>query len=82
MSKLFVYKNLTRRRKRLFWKTKQAAKEAGYNYVWTRNGKIFVLENENISVIAIYNESDIVNFFDSVYGLFKRNSVNVLRRQL
>ena len=41
MEKVFINKNLTRRRKRLFWNTKQKAKELGYKFFWTHNGQIY-----------------------------------------
>ena len=59
MEKLYVNENLTKRRKRLLWKTKQSAKEAGYQYIWTWNGKIFARENETTSAIMINTEFDI-----------------------
>ena len=35
MKNLFVNENLTQRRKQLFWKTKQKAKELGFKYFWS-----------------------------------------------
>ena len=59
MAHLFVNENLTQRRKRLFWLSKQKAKElAGYNYFWTHNGQIFVRKNEE-SEIFIRTGSDL-----------------------
>ena len=59
MVHLFVHENLTQRRKRLFWLSKQKAKEVGYNYFWTHNGQIFVHENEESEQIFIRTESDL-----------------------
>ena len=42
-----VNENLIQRRKRLLWLTKQKEQELDYNYVWTNNGQIYVLENES-----------------------------------
>ena len=41
MEKLFINENLTQRRKRLFWNTKQKAKELGYEFFWTQNGQSY-----------------------------------------
>ena len=41
-AKLFINENLTQARKRLLWQSKQVAKENGYAYIWTMNGKTYV----------------------------------------
>ena len=38
MTELYMNENLTQRRKRLFWRSKQQAKEL--SYIWTNNGQI------------------------------------------
>ena len=53
MKKLFVNENLTKMRKRLLRKTKQAAKEVGYHYVWTWTGRIYAHENKNMDAIIV-----------------------------
>ena len=56
---LFINKNLTLLRKRLFWKTKQKVKEAGYKYIWTSNENIFVRKVDEANPIAVNSEKDL-----------------------
>ena len=58
-TKLFINENLTLLRKRLFWKTKQKVKEAGYKYIWTSNGNIFVRKVDEANPIAVNSEKDL-----------------------
>ena len=44
--KEFINENLTQRRKRLFWNTKQKAKELEYNFFWTHNGQNYIRKDE------------------------------------
>ena len=57
--KLFINENLTQARKRLLWQSKQAAKENGYAYVWTMNGKVYVRKNDNSHSNVISTEEDL-----------------------
>ena len=59
MEKLFINENLTQRRKRLFWNTKQKAKELGYKFFWTHNGQIYTRKVEESEKIYIRTESDL-----------------------
>ena len=59
MEKLFINENLTQRRKRLFWLSKQKAKELEYKYFWTQNGQIFVRKNEESEKVLIRTENDL-----------------------
>ena len=59
MEKLFINENLTQRRKRLFWLSKQKAKELEYKYFWTQNGQIFVRKNEESENVLIRTKSDL-----------------------
>ena len=59
MEKLFINENLTQRRKRLFWQSKQKAKELEYKYFWTPNGQIFVRKNEESEKVLIRTENDL-----------------------
>ena len=56
---LFKNENLTLLRKRLFWKTKQKVEEAGYKYIWTSNGNIFVRKVDMANPIAVNTEKDL-----------------------
>ena len=44
---IYVNENLTVARKRLFWQTKQKAKEKDFKFFWTMNGNIFVRKFDN-----------------------------------
>ena len=57
MTELYVNNNLTQRRKRLFWRSKQQAKELSYKYIWTNNGQIYVRKDKNHERILIKTES-------------------------
>ena len=48
MEKLFINKSLTQIRKRLFWLSKQKAKELEYKYFWTQNGQIFLWKMKGV----------------------------------
>ena len=59
MEKVFINENLTQRRKRLFWNTKQKAKELGYKFFWTHNGQIYTRKDEESEKNYIRTESDL-----------------------
>ena len=59
MMNLYINENLTQSRKRLLWKTKQAMKCKDYQFIWTRNGKIFVRREATSDAILIESEYDI-----------------------
>ena len=59
MEHLYVNKNLTQRRKRLFWLTKQKAKELNYNFIWTNNGQIYVRDDKESERILIKTENNL-----------------------
>lgn len=62
---VFVNEHLTPHNKRLLMKTKSAAKENGYQYVWTVDGKILVRKEPKARVHRILNENDINELFPS-----------------
>ena len=53
---LFINENLTQRRKRLLWLTKQKAKELDYKFIWTSNGQIYLRETEDSDKIHVKAE--------------------------
>ena len=57
--KFFINENLTRDRKQLLWKTKQAAKNLNFAFVWTNNGKIFARKDESSTVVVIQHVNDL-----------------------
>lgn len=56
---VYINENLTRQRKKLFWKTKQQAKTCGYKFYWTINGNIFIRQDEDSPSIQIKSENDL-----------------------
>ena len=59
MEHLFVNENLTKKKKRLFWMTKQKAKSIGYKFYWTFNGTIFTRKQQGSDKIFIRKEEDL-----------------------
>ena len=59
MTRFFINENLTNAKKELFWQTKERARELGYHYIWTNNGKIYIRKGQEYDSIIINNESDI-----------------------
>lgn len=57
---IYVNENLTKQLKALFWKAKQQAREKGYRFVWTRNGKIYVRKGEGTAVVRIEKDTDLI----------------------
>ena len=46
MTRFFINEKLTNAKKELFCKTKQKARELGYHYIWTNNGKIYIRKSQ------------------------------------
>jgi len=59
MEQFYINENLTQRRKRLFWLTKNKSKELDYKFIWTVNGQIFVRKTDNSEKIAVKEEYDL-----------------------
>ena len=59
MEKLFINENFTQRRKKLFWNTKQKAKELLYQFFWTNNGQIYARKNDESKKLLIKTEIDL-----------------------
>ena len=57
--KIFINKNLTQTRKKLFWQTKQKAKKEEWKYYWTVNINIFVKKHDNANAVLIKNVQDL-----------------------
>ncbi|KAH9379121.1 hypothetical protein HPB48_019888 [Haemaphysalis longicornis] len=56
---IFIKENLTQRVKKLFWITKPIAKAKGYQYVWTKNGKVLPRKAPGETVIQVDSEADL-----------------------
>ena len=57
--KIFINENLTYLEKKLFWKSKQKAKKAGFKFFWTMNANVYVRKLEDDKPILIKNEQDL-----------------------
>ena len=57
MTELYINENLTQKRKRLFWRSKQQAKELSYKCIWTNNGQIYARKDKKHERILITTES-------------------------
>lgn len=58
--KVFINENLTKYVKTLFWNAKNAAREKGYKFVWTRNGRVFVRQREGSAILRVETENDLL----------------------
>lgn len=58
-STIYFNDQMTYTFRNLFFKTKTAAKQVGYKYVWFKNNTIFCKKNENSKLIIIDNETSI-----------------------
>jgi hypothetical protein len=59
--KIRVFEMLTPQNKKLLWQTRTTAKAANYTFIWVKNGRIFIKENENKGTVRIFNEKDLKN---------------------
>jgi Baculovirus FP protein len=53
------FEMLTPYYKNLLWKTRTAALDLGYKYIWAKNGKIFIKRAENVGTVRIQSENDV-----------------------
>ncbi|CAG5054824.1 unnamed protein product [Parnassius apollo] len=59
-TRIYINDHLSYSKKMLLNKTKTAAKEKNYKYVWVKHGKIFVRKIDTSQVYNIKSESDLV----------------------
>ncbi|KAF9798011.1 hypothetical protein SFRURICE_007530 [Spodoptera frugiperda] len=62
---LYLNEHLTLRNKTLFRKTREAARKAGFKYVWIKNATILVRERDGSSAFSVRCEDDICKFFNN-----------------
>lgn len=62
----YINERLTRRNRRLFQKTREAAKRLNWKYVWTRDGKVFVRQESGKARHRIRADNDLVRVFGDV----------------
>ncbi|XP_064479072.1 uncharacterized protein LOC135392285 [Ornithodoros turicata] len=55
---IFLCENLTLQNKKLLWQARMSAKEKGYQFVWVRNGLIFVGRADGTTAIEITHTED------------------------
>lgn len=70
-SKIFINESLTRKNKELFNKVLNFRRERGYNYIWTRNGNIYLKQSDYAKSIIIKHEIDLLKL-----GKINRVTVN------
>lgn len=58
--KVFINEHLSPENKKLLSKTKEVAREKGYKYVWSREGKLFVRRENGDRCKKIDSESDLI----------------------
>lgn len=58
-SKVYMNEQLTPYNKKLLWMTKQRARVKGYEFAWTKNGKIFARKDQLTGIVRIVCESDV-----------------------
>lgn len=56
---VYINESLTSAQRKLFAMARQVKKEKSYKFVWHRGGRIFAKKEENGTVIAINNQSDL-----------------------
>lgn len=56
---IYINEQMTPQTKQIFWETKNMCKERNYNYVWFREGKIFVRKAQGTKAIRIKSKEDI-----------------------
>lgn len=56
---IYINENLTPHNKQLLKKCKEVAKKKEYQYVWTKNGRIFMRKNDISPAIQIVEEEDL-----------------------
>lgn len=57
--KVFINEHLSPENKQLLGRTKEMARDRGYKYVWTREGKIFVRREDNERCIKVEGVEDL-----------------------
>lgn len=58
-NRIYINDHLSKENKQLLTKTKKAASEKNYSYVWVQNGKILTRKNDTSPIIAVKSESDL-----------------------
>ena len=61
--RIFVKENLSQYKYGLYQSARKAAQEAGFKFVWTRNGNVFIRRTENTEPILIRNHSVLNTLF-------------------
>ena len=71
VEKIFINENLTYLKKKLFWKSKQKAKEAGFKFFWIMSGNVYVrkLEDDKPMLLKMNKTWALLNNFHLNYNL-------------
>jgi hypothetical protein len=52
-TKIYIKENQSKDFKKLFWEIKLAAKEKGFKFIWSRNGRILIRKDERSRIICL-----------------------------
>lgn len=58
-SRIYINESLTAYNRKLFWETRSKAKELGYRYIWTRNGRILCKKDDMTKKTQIKSIEDL-----------------------
>jgi hypothetical protein len=58
-SSIYIRENQSKEFKKLFWDVKTIARENGFKFIWSKNGKILIRKNENSRIIQIHSVNEI-----------------------
>ena len=56
--RVFIDENITKRNKHLFYLANERRKRFGWKYIWTNNGRIHLIQNNDSKAITIRNDKD------------------------
>ncbi|XP_064292685.1 uncharacterized protein LOC128678750 [Plodia interpunctella] len=62
---IFINEHLTLKRKQLFRKCREAAREHHFKYVWIKNGTILLREKDDSPALAVRGEGDLARIFST-----------------
>jgi predicted RNase H-like nuclease (RuvC/YqgF family) len=57
---IYINEHLTPHNKQLLKKCKEIAKNKEYQFVWSKNGRIFIRQNDTAPALQIFDEEDII----------------------
>lgn len=58
-SKIKIFERISKHTKKILWETRNKAKENGWKFVWTNEGRVLARKEEGSKIIEVVNENDI-----------------------